>query len=79
MNNNIFSRIRMAGACAGLLSLAVAVKAAEPYEAVPLTQQCGLALNPLVDAAAKPYVEGLVAVAGPKPTWLASEIGRAHV
>lgn len=73
MKNNTLSRIGMAGACAGLLSLAVAAKAAEPYQAIPpLTQQCGLALNPQVDAAAKPYLEGLVAVAGPKPTWLAS-------
>lgn len=73
MNNNTLSKLGIAAACAGLLSLAVAAKAAEPYQAVPpLTQQCGLALDPQVDAAAKPYVEGLRAIEGPKPTWLTS-------
>lgn len=73
MNNNTLSKLGMAGACAGLLSLAVAARAAEPHQAIqPLTQQCGLALDPQVDAAAKPYLEGMVAVAGPKPTWLTS-------
>lgn len=73
MRNNALSKIGMTGACAGLLSLALAAKAAEPYQAMsPLSQQCGLALDPKVDAAAKPYIEGLRAVEGPVPSWLSS-------
>ena len=73
MNNSTLYKLGVAGVSAGLLNLAIMAQAAEPYQAIStLTQQCGLPLDAQLDAAAKPYVEGLVAVEGPKPTWLTS-------
>jgi hypothetical protein len=74
MDNNTLSNLGMAAACAGLLSLAMQTQAAEPsaWMAAPLSKQCGLALNPQVDAAAQPYIGALVAVGGPQATWLPS-------
>lgn len=70
VNMDTLSKMGAAAICAGLLSLAVQAQAAEPTWAMPpLSQQCGLTLDPQVDAAAKPYQAGLVAVGGVPASW----------
>ncbi len=76
------SKMGAAGICAGLLALAMQAQAAEPAWAMPpLSQQCGLTLDPQVDAAAKPYLVGLAAVGGVPATMgdsLCTEAGAAR-
>lgn len=71
MQSNTIISLGAAAACAGLLSLAMQAHAAEPRPAsAPLSKQCGLVLDPQVDEAARPYVDGLVAVGGNGAAWL---------
>lgn len=76
------SKMGAAAICAGLLALAMQAQAAEPAWAMPpLSQQCGLTLDPQVDAAAKPYLVGLAAVGGVPATMgdsLCTEAGAAR-
>lgn len=76
------SKMGAAAICAGLLALAIQAQAAEPAWAMPpLSQQCGLTLDPQVDAAAKPYLVGLAAVGGVPATMgdsLCTEAGAAR-
>lgn len=55
--------------CIGLLATAPSASA-QPHVALPsLSQQCGETFDPLVDAATKHYLVGLVALGGTHATW----------